>query len=236
MKPHIWTVEETALLRRAYADTPTAELAARLGLTVNQVYDKARLLGIKKSAAYKKTGHAGCFLPGEQRGRATEFKPGQAPHNKGKKFNAGGRSAEHRFKAGHRPANTAPVGTVVTDSYGYLKQKIAKNRGRHGWQFVHRLVWEAAHGPLPADHIIVFKDGNKRNVALANLACISRTENMARNSIQRYPDELKKTIRIVAKLNKTIEDSNHEKQDRRSQKSSIRHSRGFAGQRRADGN
>lgn len=213
MTPHIWTPEEEALLRRAYANTPTRELAARLGLTIRQVYNKTRLLGLKKSARYRKTRHAGCPQPGERRARATEFKPGQAPHNKGKAFNPGGRSAETRFKAGCRPANTVPVGTVVTDSYGYLKQKIADSRGRFGWRFLHHLVWEAAHGPLPAGHIIMFKDGDRRNVALDNLACISQSDNMRRNTIQRYPVALKKAIRAVAKLNKTIEESKHEKQD-----------------------
>ena len=207
---HIWTAAEEALLRRAYADTPTVELAARLGLSIKQIHEKSRSLGLKKSARYRKTRHSGCAQPGERRGRATEFKPGQAPHNKGKKFEAGGRSAETRFKAGCRPANTVPIGTVVTDSYGYLRKKIA-NRGRLGWRVLHHLVWEAAHGPLPAGHIIAFKDGDRRNVALDNLACISQAGNMRRNSIQRYPVALKKAIRQVAKLNKAIEESSHEK-------------------------
>ena len=217
MTRHIWTAEQEALLCRAYPDTPTDELAGRLGLTITQVYNKVRLLGIKKSARYKKTRHSGCCLPGERRGRATEFKPGLVPHNKGKKFNAGGRSAETRFKAGCVPANTVPVGTVVTDSYGYLKKKIADNRGRHGWRLLHVLVFEAAHGPLPKGHIVMFKDGDRQNVQLDNLACISKQANMRRNSIQRYPKALKKAIRALAKLNKTIdktiEESNHEKQD-----------------------
>ena len=206
MTRHIWTSEEEALLRRAYPDTPTRELAARLGLSIKQVYEKARLLGLKKSASYRKTRAAGCPQPGERRGRATEFKPGQAPHNKGKRFNAGGRSAEARFKAGHRPANTVPVGTVVTDSFGYLRKKIADNQGRFGWRFLHHLVWEAQHGPLPAGHIVIFKDGNRQNVALDNLACISKQANMSRNTIQRYPVALKQAIRQVAKLNKTIKE------------------------------
>ena len=217
MPHHIWTTEEVALLRQKYPDMPTAELAARLGLSIQQVYDKVRGLGIKKSARYRKTRHSGCCLPGERRGRATEFKAGMAPHNKGKKFEAGGRSRETRFKAGRRPANTVPVSTVVTDSYGYLRQKIAANRGRFGWRFLHHVVWEAAHGPLPAGHIVIFKDGDRRNVQLENLVCISKRDNMHRNTIQRYPKALKQTIRAVAKLNKTInktiEDKQHEKQD-----------------------
>ena len=94
----------------------------------------------------------------------------------------------------------------MTDSYGYLRKKIVNNRGRFGWRFLHHLVWEAAHGPLPAGHIVMFKDGDRQNCRLDNLACISKRGNMRRNTIQRYPVALKKAIRAVAKLNKTIEE------------------------------
>lgn len=120
---HSWTAEEEATLRRDYADTPTSELAARLGLTIEQVWSKAQRLGIKKSARYRRSSHSGCARPGERRGQATEFKKGAAPHNKGRKFSAGGRSAETRFRPGCAPHNTVAVGTVVTDCDGYLKKR-----------------------------------------------------------------------------------------------------------------
>lgn len=207
---HIWTAEEEALLRRDYADTPTIKLAARLGLAIHQVWGKAQRLGLKKSLQYRRSSHSGCIRPGERRGQATAFKKGMIPHNKGKKFSARGRTAETQFKPGDMPHNTVPVGTIVTDCDGYLKKKIANNRDRHDWKFLHRLVWEAKNGPVPRGCVIVFSDGNKRNVALGNLACISRAENMRRNSIQRYPSELKKAIRAAAKLRRTI--SEKEKQ------------------------
>ena len=126
------------------------------------------------------------------------------PHNKGKEFNPGGRSAETQFQAGHAPHNTVPVGTVVTNCDGYLKKKIANNRNRHDWRFLHHLVWEAANGPVPTGYVLVFKDGDRRNVTLDNLECVSRAVNMQRNSIQRYPLALKQTIRAAAKLRRTI--------------------------------
>ena len=78
---------------------------------------------------------------------------------------------------------------------------------------MHLLVWRAAHGPAPAGHAVIFRDGDKRNVALSNLECVSRAENMRRNSIHRYPPELKKTIRAAAKLRRTIEEYDNEKPD-----------------------
>ena len=207
---HVWTVEEEAMMRRDYADTPTSELAVRLGLAIHQVWGKAQRLGLKKSARYRRSSHSGCIRPGERRGRATEFKKGMIPRNKGKKYNPGGRCAETQFRPGHIPHNTVPVGTIVTDCDGYLKKKIANNRNRFDWRFLHRLVWEAANGPPPRGSVILFRDGDKRNVALGNLACVSRAESMRRNSIQRYPAELKQTIRAAAKLRRTI--SEEEKQ------------------------
>ena len=207
---HIWTAEEEALLRRDYADMPTSELAVRLGLAIHQVWGKAQRLRLKKSLQYRRSSHSGRIQPGERRGQATAFKKGMTPHNKGKQVGTSGRSAETQFKPGNAPHNTVPVGTIVTDCDGYLKKKIANNRNRHDWQFLHRLVWEAKNGPPPRGCVIVFRDENKRNVALGNLACISRAENMRRNSIQRYPSELKKAIRAAAKLRRAI--SEEEKQ------------------------
>lgn len=201
---HGWTPEEEAIMRRDYADTPTSELASRLGVTIKQVWSKAQTLGLQKSARYRRSSYSGRFRPGERRGKPTEFQKGSTPHNKGQRVVTSGRSAETQFSPGNVPHNTVPVGTAVTDCDGYLKKKIADNRNRFDWQFVHRLVWEAANGPVPRGCVIVFRDGDRRNVALSNLECVSRAENMRRNSIHRYPPELKQAMRAVGKLRRTI--------------------------------
>jgi len=36
-----------------------------------------------------------------------------------------------------------------------------------------REVWEAVHGPIPDKHCLIYLDGNKNNIALENLACVS---------------------------------------------------------------
>jgi len=38
------------------------------------------------------------------------------------------------------------------------------------WRRKHHLIWEEAHGPIPEGHRIYFKDGNKMNIVLSNLA------------------------------------------------------------------
>ncbi|MNR41009.1 hypothetical protein D3C85_1593470 [compost metagenome] len=77
---------------------------------------------------------------------------------------------------------------------------------------VHSLIWEEANGEIPTGHIVVFRDRNSQHLVLENLELVSRAENMRRNTIHRYPPELKDTIRLLGKLKKKIEAA-HEKQD-----------------------
>ena len=71
---------------------------------------------------------------------------------------------------------------------------------------VHKLVWEAAHGPVPQGHIVVFRDSNRRNFDLANLECISQAENMRRSSLHRYPPEIVQAMQLRGALNRNIND------------------------------
>ncbi len=81
----LWNPEEDRALRTLYPDTPTARLAHQLRRTVRALYVRARMLGVEKSAAYLASPYAchirrgAAFHPG----RATQFKPGQVPANKG---------------------------------------------------------------------------------------------------------------------------------------------------------
>jgi len=69
---------------------------------------------------------------------------------------------------------------------------------------VHVLIWQEAHGPVPKGHIIVFRDGNLENLSLDNLECISRAENMRRNTVCNYPHELREVIRLRGLINRQI--------------------------------
>jgi hypothetical protein len=71
---------------------------------------------------------------------------------------------------------------------------------------VHILLWQEHNGQVPAGHCVCFVDGNKQHVALDNLELITRAERMRRNTIHRYPPELKDAIRTVAKLKRTIKE------------------------------
>lgn len=74
-----WNTLEEAHLMAAYPDTPTAELARALRRPVRAVYQKARSLGLKKSASYLASPAACRLRRGDQVGAAHRFQAGQQP-------------------------------------------------------------------------------------------------------------------------------------------------------------
>ena len=199
-----WTPEEIDFCQKNYADNLTADIAKALGRTCSSVYQQARKMGLVKSEAHLER-NAGRFSKNNP-GEGSRFLKGQTPWNKGKKFNAGGRSAKTRFKKGNKPQTWVPVGTEKENKDGILMRKVSDTRvKRIDWRPVHVLVWEAENGEVPSGHIVVFKNGNKRDFSINNLECVSRAENMRRNSYQnRYPPEVAKLIQLRGALNRQI--------------------------------
>ena len=109
------------------------------------------------------------------------------------------------FKKGHEPHNTCYDGHERISKDGYIEVRIMKGK----YVSKHRHLWEQSNGKLPKGYILIFKDKNQQNTSLDNLELISREENMRRNTIHRFPNELKTTITLINKLKKTI----NEKQD-----------------------
>ncbi len=206
MNARTWRAREDERLRALYPDVSTKEVARILRRSLFGIYGHANNLGLKKSAAYMASPAACRLRRGDNVGAAYRFKPGHVPANKGVKgWQAGGRSAETQFKQGRRPHTWKPIGTVLPDAYGYLRKKMTDTGyPPRDWVGVHILLWQEAHGPVPPGHCLRFKDGNKQNIRLENLEVVSRGENMRRNSIHRYPPELKKTIRAAGKLRRTL--------------------------------
>ncbi|HHG6032379.1 TPA: HNH endonuclease signature motif containing protein, partial [Pseudomonas aeruginosa] len=127
---------------------------------------------------------------------------------------ARGRSSETQFKKGQKPHTWLPVGSTRVSADGYLQRKISDTGyPPRDWKGMHILLWEEHFGPIPTGHCVCFKDNNKQNVVIDNLELITRAERMRRNSIHRYPPELKSAIRVISKLKRTIQEVEHEKQD-----------------------
>lgn len=196
-------MRQDKILEILYPYIPAKALADYLGLTVSQVYNRTYKKGIKKDPKIKKAINTALIL---NAGKYTRFEKGSKAWNKDKKCpnllltNA----AKTMFKPGQKPHNTKADNaiTIRTDTGGrkYYYSKIKDGL----WVLTHRLMWEQANGSIPAKHIVRFIDGNTMNLQLSNLECIPMAENANRNTIHRFPDDLKKVIRLKAKLNKHI--------------------------------
>lgn len=212
-----WSDAEKCDLRRRYPTTATEVLAKRFGCPVDQVHAMARRLGLKKSPKFLAK-H--CRRLDGSLGHEYRYPKGHVPANKGLRRPgfAPGRMRETQFKKGEqRNSNWTPIGTEAVDRDGYRKRKVrddaAPNMSRFNWKYVHVLLWEEQHGPVPPGHCLVFRNGNKVDIRVDNLELITRAERMRRNTIHRYSPELKEVIRLNAKLKRTIRNRRDEKQD-----------------------
>lgn len=212
---HVWTPAEERTLRRRYPDEPTETIAADLGLTVAQVYSKASRMVLRKSARYFERYPAGRINAPGGRSIGTRFKPGHEPWNRGKKgWKAGGRSAETRFKKGEMSGaaqhNYKPIGSHRISKVGYLERKVTDDHPvpARRWVAVHRLVWEAAHGPIPSGHAVAFLPGQRTDqleeITAERLELVTRAELMRRNTLHRYPKEIALAIQAMGALHREI--------------------------------
>lgn len=187
-----------------YPHKSAAELAKEFSCHINSVHKKAAELGLKKSKEWIAENARKNMANPEHGGRRTQFRKGQAAHNKGKKQLTTGRMAETQFRKGNLPHTTAAVGTLVIDENGYTKIKIAMP---NVWQFYQRYLWEQRTGKkVSPDCAVVFKDGDRKNFDEKNLEMISRAElsRRNRNKFYQYPPEFQQIIRTLGGLKRSI--------------------------------
>jgi hypothetical protein len=198
-----WTIEEMQYLVNYYADNFTQDVAKALNRTVSGVYGKAYSLDIKKSKLHHEKVMAKTSIKLRENSKLHRYAKGHLPANKGKKVAVStyNKCAPTMFKKGSKPHNFKPVGAERITKDGYLERKIANPKT---WKAVHILVWQSANGPVPVKHKIVFKDNNKLNNKLSNLECLSYADAMRRNSIVRYPADLRFAMKALKKLKKQI--------------------------------
>ena len=197
----IWTKHMVDFLLDHYSNDQTADIATQLGLSPQYVYGKASRLGLKKSAQFYASPLSG--RTNGTRGDVSRFKPGHITWNKGKKYTAGGRSGETRFKKGMASANQLPVGHIRINTDGYRDIKVAP--GPRNWVQLHRWSWKQLHGEYPNKGMtLFFKDGDKLNCEVENLELISRSELMKRNSVHNLPKELADLVQLRGALNRKI--------------------------------
>jgi hypothetical protein len=171
-KPHhYYTPEEIRFIKKKIAGRSYAEITdlfnKRFGLRGKKKLTLDQMRGVIKRY-------------GLCNGRDRRFRPGQIPHNKGKKGYCPPGSEKGWFRPGHRPQNWQPVGTERISSEGYVDIKI---RNPRTWKAKHRIIWEQAHGKVPRGHAVIFADGNKLNIRLDNLLLVSRGELAVMNNL-----------------------------------------------------
>lgn len=208
-----WKPHEAEAVRRLYPNTKTSDLAAALGRSVGSVYRLADKLGIRKSEAFFASPASG-RLDGV-RGNGSRFRNGQPSWNTGLVgWQAGGRSAETRFKKGRsadQAHNYQPIGTERINKDGYLERKVTDDPNIvpvRRWVAVHRLVWEAANGPIPAGHAVTFRPGRRTTEAALitddALELVSRAELARRNHPKNKSPELARLVQLKGAIARQV--------------------------------
>ena len=197
-----FTQEEDDFLRNNYLTIPAVRISKMLKRSKVAAAQRMKLLGI--------------VVPPEiieKFKKQSQFKTGQTPLNKGKKMPAHiyEKCKNTMFKKGQLPHNTASANGEIRIRthrrsgirYKYMRVSIAK------WELYHRIIWQEANGPIPEEMLIVFKDGDTMNCSIENLEMITMQENMKRNTIQRFPQELKEVIFLQNKINRKVHEHNN---------------------------
>ena len=186
MANHVWTRAQKKALRSLYKKHSYRECCEIL----NARYKLQLTPAIIKSATsrYKMLS-----------GRSGRFEPGQISWNKGKRMAPNENSRRTQFKPGNMPQMWKPVGTETVRSDGYTWVKIAEPRT---WKEKHRLIWEAAHGPIPKGYAVIFMDQDRSNFSLENLRLINRKylSIVNKSCLLSHSAELTETGLIVAEL------------------------------------
>ena len=98
---------------------------------------------------------------------------------------------------GKIPWNRKPDLYERVNKNGYVMVKV-------NGKFVekHRYIWQQHNGEIPAGHIVIFADGNKRNFDLDNLVLISRRTSLAMSNNKLFTNdaEATKTGVLIGKL------------------------------------
>lgn len=200
-----WERWELEALRVQYPEMLTATIAAIFDRPASHIYAMAQRVGVKKSAEFLASAASG-RLDGK-RGYGSRFVKGGVPANKGLRRPGWhrGRMKETQFKKGHRPHTWRPIGTEKIDSDGYLRRKLTDTGYRpKDWVAVHRINWAAAHGPIPKGYMVIFRDGDKRNVAIENLELISLREQMRRNTVHNLPKPIAQAVQLLGAVKRQI--------------------------------
>lgn len=197
------TEQQKVYIRLHYLDRPIKQIAREIGRSQTFVRSEMNRQNL--------------VIPDEvlkARKKSTQFSKGQVPVNKGKKQEeymsqeAIERTKATRFQPGHNPHNTSHDYAISWRSHKgkveYYWIRVSKGK----WIQLHRFLWELVYGPIPADHLVQFKDGNTRNVRIDNLYLTTRKKQAIINKQggHEVPYEMRKTINLIYDLKSKIDE------------------------------
>jgi len=212
-KYRMFTDAENDLLRKEYPKGDLGALRVTLGLkTMMNLYQKAKALGVARDPELAiETARALCkALSAEDKGK--RFVKGQPSRNKGMKQTeymtpeAIARTAATRFKPGGPSHNRKPIGFERVSKDGYVEIKVRDVSRNRNYVSKHRLVWEQHNGPVPEGMMVEFIDGDKSNITIDNLRCVTRAENAARNisAYHALPGDIKEIMKLNNQLKNAL--------------------------------
>ncbi|MDR1272340.1 MAG: HNH endonuclease [Clostridiales Family XIII bacterium] len=150
-----WTKEEAAYFHGIIGGNHTrAEFAAMM----NAKFKTGHFTPMRIKYRLRHEGIvSGYVRKGRRSSSATEFQKGQM---------SGEANIMHR-----------EVGTDAMRADGYLWRKIKDDTAprTERYKAAHVCVWEEANGPVPEGYVILFLDGDRTNLDIRNLACVSRS-------------------------------------------------------------
>jgi hypothetical protein len=159
-----WNEAQKNFLREHYPNHSAAEITKMLNKrfhlkrNVKQIQSAAKRFGIRS-------------------GRTGQFEPGHKPNP-----NAGCKTANRTsFKKGNKPHSWNPIGHERWHGthHKYLQRKITDTGNTvKDYVEVHRLLWREHNGPIPENHVVIFRDSNRENIQINNLMLVSRADHV----------------------------------------------------------
>jgi hypothetical protein len=193
----LWSPTEIEYLIANFPDTYTQDICDYLGRSYSSVSARAYLMKLHKSEKFNSIELQKQAERLKVDGAKFRFKKDQTPINKGKKMapEVYEKIRHTMFKKGSIPGNFRTDGSERISKDGYLEIKV---NGR--WIYKHRYIWKQLNGAINKTDVVRFKDKNPLNCTIENLELVSQKENMIRNSIYRFPEEIVSTIIFLQRL------------------------------------
>lgn len=197
-----FTEEMDQKIKDNYLDVPMKPLATMIGISYGCLERRLKVLGLVIPKHIR-----------EERKKLGQRKKGDVPFNKGRKQSEYmsaeniANTAKTRFKKGNKPHNTAEKDGTISirpDNKSGLEYKYIRT-SLGVWDLYHRVVWEKVNGKIQDGYVVAFKDSNTHNCKIENLELITMRENMLRNSLVRFPKEVRKSYKLIWDINHKIQ-------------------------------